>query len=311
MKLLKHPAIKILFSLVLITVIVLKVDREELVSNIRLMDYRFIPLIVLLLVLNYVVSSYRWKALLVFKNLKPVNVAFLTRLYFIGAFFNNFMPTSMGGDVYKVLRLGKKIGNNAHAFTATFMERFTGFVALILISYFGLIRTWGFWVEMIPESLSINPILLKLFETGVILGFWIASFAGFIALKVISSKIPFLSKIYNSLLEYRSNRRTLFFAVLTSFVVQFIAIFTQYFIFISLGADLKISYALFTLPIVTLASFFIPSLNGVGVQDALYIQLFSLVGISTEAALSASIIYHLSRLGVSLIGGVLYASDKE
>jgi len=35
------------------------------------------------------------------------------------------------------------------------------------------------------------------------------------------------------------------------------------------------------------------------------------VGVPAETAVSASIIYHLLRLGVSLIGGVLYALGKD
>jgi uncharacterized membrane protein YbhN (UPF0104 family) len=90
-----------------------------------------------------------------------------------------------------------------------------------------------------------------------------------------------------------------------------LAIFTQYFIFLAMGVDLPVLYALFIFPVITLASFFIPSLNGVGVQDGLYIQLFGLVGVGSAVALSASIIYHLFRLGVSLIGGFFYAFEKD
>ena len=110
--------------------------------------------------------------------------------------------------------------------------------------------------------------------------------------------------------QYKGKNKVLLIAFLTSFIVQFLAIFTQYFIFLALGVRLPLFYSLFVFPVITLASFFIPSLNGVGVQDALYVQLFQVVYIIPELALSASILYHLFRLGVSLIGGVLYAAGK-
>ena len=75
----------------------------------------------------------------------------------------------------------------------------------------------------------------------------------------------------------------------------------------SLGLHPAIIYSMFALPLITLAGFFIPSLNGIGVQDALYVSMFSVVGISAESALTASVLYHILRLVVSLIGGVLYA----
>jgi len=73
---------------------------------------------------------------------------------------------------------------------------------------------------------------------------------------------------------------------------------------------LPIFYAFFVFPVITLAGFFIPSLNGLGVQDVLYISFMGQVGVSESLAISASVLYHLSRLIVSLVGGVLYAMGK-
>jgi uncharacterized membrane protein YbhN (UPF0104 family) len=102
----------------------------------------------------------------------------------------------------------------------------------------------------------------------------------------------------------------LVYALISSFAIQFLAIFTQYFAFRAIGVKIPVDYALFVLPVITLAGFFIPSLNGLGVQDALYIQFFGMIGVPTEIALSASIVYHLFRMAVSLIGGALYAAGK-
>ncbi|MFC1621916.1 lysylphosphatidylglycerol synthase transmembrane domain-containing protein [Patescibacteria group bacterium] len=99
---------KIVVSSVLLGIILWRVDKPMLVENIKLLDLRYVPFIFILIALNYIVGSFRWKALLIHKNSEHVTVPYLTSLYFIGAFFNNFMPTSVGGDVYKVYRLGKK-----------------------------------------------------------------------------------------------------------------------------------------------------------------------------------------------------------
>ena len=150
--------LKILISGILFYIIFSKIDKDVLLNNFGLLDKRFIPLLVGLIVANYYVSSIRWKFLLVHKNSENITVKYLTSLYFIGSFFNNFMPTSMGGDVYKIYALGKKIGNNADAFVATFMERFTGMIALILISYFGLVDTLDFLLSLLPNYILSNNI---------------------------------------------------------------------------------------------------------------------------------------------------------
>ncbi|MFC1756104.1 YbhN family protein [Patescibacteria group bacterium] len=285
--------LKILVSGTLLTIIFLQVDKETFFDNVKLLDLRFAPLIVLLIILNYVVGAYRWKSLLIHNNAEKVSVKYLIYLYFTGAFFNNFMPTTVGGDVYKVFKLGKKIDNTVDAFSATFMERFTGVIALVFISVVSLVQLLGMW--------------------GVILlvGFFISIIVGYLALGFLSNKYDKLTKIYNSISAYRGKPKVLWWAFITSFAIQLFSIFTQYFIFLALGIPLPIVYSLFIFPVITLAGFFIPSLNGVGVQDALFMKFFITVGVAAPISLSASIIYHLFRLSVSLIGGVFYAMGKD
>jgi glycosyltransferase 2 family protein len=301
MKITKSPYLKIFVSLVLFSIILWRIDREALFESFRMLDVRFIPVILLLLILKYVVSAFRWKALLIYENSEKVSVSYLTNLYFIGSFFNNFMPTSIGGDVFKVYKLGKKLQSTANAFSATFMERFTGVIALVLISSVALVYLLKFWGVLL------------------FLGFWVGLVVGFYVLKFLSNKFAPFKKIYSSLIKYKGQNRVLWIAFLTSFLAQFLAIGEQYVVFAALGHPLPVFYALFMFPLIVLASFFIPSINGVGVQDALYILFFGQMtyiaffggtGVGAAAALSASITYHLARLTVSLIGGVLYGMGK-
>lgn len=304
--------LKILVSIALIAIIfATQVSISEVVVNFKKLNLLYVPLIVILLVLNYVISSIRWKKLLIFENCDDVSISYLTRLYFIGAFFNNFMVTSIGGDVYKIFKLGQKIKSKSNAFSATFMERFTGIIALVLIAYIGLISNLQQWLTFLPETVSQNRNLTYLVEFLLFFGFWIATGFAFISLKFSAKKIKKIQSVYESLVMYKNKNSVMLWALLTSFVVQLIAIFTQFFIFKALGIDLPLLYSLLVLPVITIVSFFVPSLNGVGVQDFLYIQLFSFVGVSQTMAVLASIIYHLFRLFVSLLGGVFYAFNKD
>jgi glycosyltransferase 2 family protein len=223
--------LKITISTLLIGIILSTTDKQALLSHIKLLNWGYAPIIVLFIILNYVVGAFRWKKLLIYKNTHGVTVRYLTSLYFIGAFFNNFMPTSVGGDVFKVFRLAKKIGNSAHAFSATFMERFTGVIALVLISYYGLIKTLAFWVSQIPPVIAEKIWLLALFKFLLFVGFWIAAFLGFMSLRLLSNKVSLLDKIYRALISYKDSKNVLLYAFVTSFVIQFLAIFTQYFVF--------------------------------------------------------------------------------
>lgn len=293
MKTYSKAVLKVFVSAILLGVIFINLDKSEFITSISLMQRSYIPFIVILLILNYVVSSVRWKALIVQQNAQSVTLPFLTKLYFIGAFFNNFMPTSIGGDVYKIIKLGKKLNNNAAAFSATFMERFAGVLVLVLISVISLID------------------ILKIWGVLIFIGFWLTLILGYFLIAFLSTKQTKIKKVYDALNFYNKSYKVLAFAFFSSLVVQLLAIFTQYLVFKAIGITLPLTYALSVLPLITLAGFFVPSLNGVGVQDALYMQLFSVIGIPTTLSLSASVLYHIFRLGVSLIGGIFYAFDKN
>lgn len=286
--------LKIVISLGLITYLFLKkVDKDQLISNFKLLDWRFIPLIILTIVIHYVISSFRWKALLIHQDSHKVSRWYLFKLYFMGAFFNNFMPTSIGGDVYKVYRLGKKINDPFTGFSSVFTERFTGILMLFLIGLLSLSRHlgWGVLVLVI----------------WMVCGFYI----GMNLLRFLSGKFKSLKKLYDALMVYKDHPKILIFAMFTSLLIQFLSISTQYLTFMAMGVKLPIFYSLTAFPIITLAGFFIPSINGIGVQDALYASMFSFVGVSVSTAVSISIIYHMIRMSVSLLGGVFYALGKD
>lgn len=304
----KKLLIKLAISSVFLVLVLRHVDIDSTVKLLRQANPIYFLLIVILIIINYGVSALRWREL--YQGINKPSLIYFLKLYFKGSFFNNFLPTSIGGDSYKVFKLGKKTNDTVNAFTATFMDRFTGFVLLILISYVGIVFTWQDWLTLITGIVGNSSLAYLIMFLGLI-GFWIATFIFFASLKLFAPKVAVVQKLYNALKTYKTSRSLLTSALATSFLVQMCAVLTQYYAFLAVGADPSFLYALAVIPIITLAGFFIPSINGVGVQDFLYMNLFALVGVSNPLSLSASLVYHFFRLIVSLIGGVFYALDKE
>src|SRR6478609_4377673 len=79
-------------------------------------------------------SIWKWKMLIQSSEKKlrndQVSPTYLGKLYYIGLFFNNFMPGSVGGDVVRIYYLGKKT-HVATATTSVLFERITAGFALI------------------------------------------------------------------------------------------------------------------------------------------------------------------------------------
>jgi len=80
------------------------------------------------------VSALRWRVYLTALDLH-LSWPALFRLYFVGTFFNAFLPTGIGGDGYKAVRLGKDRDAMTRAFASVFLDRFAGIVGLAAIGF--------------------------------------------------------------------------------------------------------------------------------------------------------------------------------
>ena len=84
----------------------------------------------------YAVSAFggalQWSWLLKRAGIKAPG-AEIRRLYFIGLFFNNFLPANIGGDAWKIVDLGRQEQRHLGVFCATLLDRIIGLMALTLV----------------------------------------------------------------------------------------------------------------------------------------------------------------------------------
>ena len=292
-------SLKIIISFGLISYLFLTNDISKIVEISANLNSYYFGIALLLIIINYLFSSVRWKYLILSKN---VGVLYLIRLYFIGSFFNNFLPTSIGGDAYKVVKLGDRLGSKADAFTATFLERFIGMLALLVISIYGYLN---FSSVQIFDFVTVFILIILAFL------FFLLYYPKFnFKPKILTKLFVILDKIHASFMRYKKEPLILGYSFLASIVVQLSAIFTQYFIFKSINVDLPVDFSLFAFPIIFLSGYAIPSVNGLGSQEVLYTSFFATIGVIATVCIAASFLYHLARLLVSLIGGILYIYEK-
>ena len=291
--------LKIIISTSLIGYLLLSTDISKVLDILFRVNPFYFFVASILIIVNYVFSSFRWRYLVLDSK---ISIIYMIKLYFIGSFFNNFLPTSIGGDAYKIMKLGEKLGSKTNSFTATFLERFIGMIALLVISLYGYLTF---------SNLNIMSFLMVFIL--VILSFfaYLIFYPKFtFKPKLLLKLFDVLDKIHASFMRYKKEPMLLGYSFLASLVVQMSAIFTQYYIFKSLEVTLPVDFSLFAFPIIFLSGYAIPSLNGIGSQEVLYTSFFSTIGVAAGICIAASFLYHISRLVVSLIGGLLYLNEK-
>ena len=70
------------------------------------------------------ISSVKWSLFIHERGIQISQVR-LFNLYLIGMFFNNFLPSMVGGDIARIVKLGRLMRSHSRSFASVFLERAT------------------------------------------------------------------------------------------------------------------------------------------------------------------------------------------
>jgi len=251
------------------------------------------------------VSAKKWQMLL---KMKGMGIPFLTawKYYYIGTFFNAFLPTSVGGDAVKAYSISKKLEKREEAFSSVMMDRLTGLVAVLGIGSISLVFGWN----MIPRAALIIclpifalPIVLLavIFKTEMVEG---------IIKKPIFEKFgrirEFVERIYASLKEYGSLKKEMVPIILISLFYHLLLITNNYVISISLGLEIPFHYFFIFIPVAEILVFLPVTIQGFGVREGTYVTLFSSINIESAKSFSLGFSDQIVKLIGNVIGGFVY-----
>ena len=92
----------------------------------------------LLTLIGVVLSAFRWQRVLATLDVH-VRLFQLTKHYLASLFVGNFLPSTVGGDVLRVTRLGTEVGDSAKPFASVVLERLSGWIVLPALTFAGLL----------------------------------------------------------------------------------------------------------------------------------------------------------------------------
>jgi len=254
------------------------------------------------------VISNRLKLFLAGEGL-TVSYIRVVQLTYIGYFFNNFMPTAVGGDIVKAYYAYKYTGEAAKSFVSVFMDRFIGLLSFVLIAAVALLFSW----ETIDMALKRAVLLFAL--SGITI-FMFALNEGFakIALNLLSRLRLWrlgekISKAYRAVHEYKNRKPLIGGTIALSVFSQSIYFLAVYMAARSLGTPIPVKDIFIIMPVVSVITM-LPSLGGLGLREGAIVVLFSPI-IGRENAFSVSVLVLAILLLTSLIGALIYLSAAQ
>ncbi len=228
-----------------------------------------------------------------------------SNLTFVGSFFNNFLPTSVGGDIVKAMSAARITGEPVKSVTSVLMDRIFGLFTFIMIPSISLL----FFLKKIQDPKV--PIIVYSFLVFSIV-FFILLFNRNIArrFQFIEILLNYLKlgskmrKIYDGLHKFKDHKILIVNAMLLSIIGQSANILVLYILSLALGSHTNAIYFFLLVPVVHLISM-MPSLGGLGVREWAYIKILTPY-LGREYAAAIGILWLALLFLLSLIGGIIY-----
>jgi len=225
-------------------------------------------------------------------------------LTYIGYFFNNFLPTAIGGDIAKAYYASKKTDNNVESYAAVVTDRLCGLASILMIALVGLMffgNSLGnkkiIWAVIAMATLIISLIALLLNKRIEHKNVPVKSgLLNALALK--------FSKLYNAVNAYKGVPLVLIKAILISLISHAGAILSIYLFILSLGGGINYIKLFLIVPLVWTVSM-LPSLNGLGVREGAFVY-FLKGDLGTDMAFTVSLLWLGVVIAFGIIGGVLH-----
>jgi uncharacterized membrane protein YbhN (UPF0104 family) len=255
-------------------------------------------------------SAWRWGLLL---HAQSIAMPFsrLTSSFFVATFFNNFLPSNIGGDVVRIADTAPAAGSKTLATTVVLLDRGLGLLGLVLIAAVG--ASAGTRVE--GETFGpVGPGMLWA-------GFGLAALIATPALLMPEGFTRLLQPLRVIHPEWVDERLRRFSAALGRFgaapwalagcflgAVGVQAVLVMFYLAVARSLAVPIGFAELALivPISFIVQMLPVSVNGFGVREATFGFYFTRLGLPLESALLVSFLGAAVITVVSLGGGLVY-----
>lgn len=291
MKRILSLVLKLSLSGILLYIFFSQVDIQSVIKTVKQTDLLLFVLGFFLYLSTVFISARRWSLFLP----QSLRYSKLLSLYFIGSFFNTFLPGLVGGDAIKAFYLYRYTGEGTGgtSLASVFMDRYIGFTAMMGIGFVAFIT--GYTYITGTEIIWVIPILCGGFLLGSLI-LW----------RINWGKIKTLNSFYIPLMGYKAKKKIICRGLLLGFSVHFIGIICVYILSLSIGLKVPVIYFFIFIPIISAASAIPVSLAGLGIREAGFVILFGSAGVSAEEALSLSLLMFAIMCAVNMLGGIEY-----
>src|ERR1700712_299704 len=299
-------AIKILVSAALLYLALRKTNFSDLISRLDLTSLCWIGLAIGMALLQVFVGALRWREISAECG-APLTTTQALRFNLIGSFFNQTLPSSIGGDAVRLWLVGRGGAGWRAATYSIFVDRAIGLIALAVIIVASL--PWSY--RLIDDPHGRSALLFVDFAA-------LAAGAGFLILGRLpwpwlkrwwaTHHLQACSVIANRLIFSRERGPKL--AALSLFV-HVLAVVIAWCVVRAIAAPVLFGQVFQLVPPVMLITMLPISIAGWGVREATMGLAFGYAGLATAEGVNVSLLFGCVSFIVGAFGGLVWIFSAE
>lgn len=293
--------LKLLLSSIILYLLIKGIDINQSIKTLlRINPIVFISMVIIYL-FGQELSAWKWS---IISDRLGFNykLSQYSAYYFIGMFFNLFLPTGVGGDLTKAYYLckNKPKCSKTDGIFSVFSDRLTGIMVLILICFVGL-----FFKSAQYLNLYVKVFIVFAFTAMLLFSFLFPKIS---KIKYLM-KYTFIKKFSNCIDKVWT--KSLIKVFIISFVFHIFMLIIHFCIGRTMGLNIPVSYYLIVYPITAIVSILPISVNGIGIRELAYIYLLNIVSVNPSQSLVFSFCWFTIALISSLFGAVFYVRNEH
>jgi uncharacterized membrane protein YbhN (UPF0104 family) len=299
-------AIKILVSAALLYLALRKANFADLAARIDLTSAAWLLLALAVTFLQIFIGVLRWRIVSV-ESGAPLPLRQAMRYNVIGTFFNQTLPSSIGGDAVRLWLVARSGAGWRAATYSIFVDRAVGLIALAII----IVGSLPWSSRLIADAYGRSALTLLDFAA-------LAGGAGFLLIGVLPW--PWLKKwwathhihacavIANRVIFSLRNEPAV---AIFSFLVHFLAVVIAWCVVQSIAAPVGFGQIFLLIPPVMLITMLPISIAGWGVREATMGLAFGYAGLVTNEGVNVSLLYGAVYFVAGAIGGLVWILSAE
>ncbi len=299
-------AIKVLVSAALLFIALRKANFSDLASRIDLASIGWIGLAIAATFLQIFIGVLRWRIVSAECG-APIPIRQAMRYNLIGTFFNQTLPSSIGGDAVRLWLVARSGAGWRAATYSIFVDRAVGLIALAILIVASL--PWSYPLIGDPYGRS----ALALVDIAALAGG-----VGFLVLGMLpwpwlrrwwaTHHIHACAVIANRVIFSMKNEPTI---ALLSFLVHFLTVVIAWCVVQSISAPVAFQQTFLLIPPVMLITMLPISIAGWGVREATMGLAFGYAGLMTNEGINVSLLYGAVSFIVGAFGGLVWIFSAE